>query len=60
MQLLLRFLRDEQGQDLIEYALLVGFITLASAGILLDAQPTISGMWGTANNTLSNAATSAS
>lgn len=60
MEHLRRFLRDEQGQDLIEYVLLVGFITLASAGIFLDASPTISGMWGTANNTLSNAASSAS
>jgi pilus assembly protein Flp/PilA len=29
MNLIARFVRDEQGQDLIEYALLAGFISLA-------------------------------
>ena len=30
--LIARFVRDEQGQDLIEYALLAGFISLAVVG----------------------------
>ena len=30
---LLRFVRDEQGQDLIEYTLLLAFVCLASAAV---------------------------
>ena len=30
MKALLRFVREEEGQDLIEYALLAGFISLAA------------------------------
>lgn len=60
MNPLFRFLRDEQGQDLIEYTLLVGFIALASAAIFVDAGPSINGIWGTASNSLSNAATASS
>ena len=32
MRSLLRFLKDEQGQDLIEYTLLMAFIALANGG----------------------------
>jgi pilus assembly protein Flp/PilA len=32
--LLARFIREEQGQDLIEYALLAGFIALVSIGAI--------------------------
>jgi len=34
MELLKMFWNDEDGQDLIEYALLAGFIIVVSAGIL--------------------------
>jgi Flp pilus assembly pilin Flp len=60
MNPLFRFLEDEQGQDLIEYTLLVGFIALASAAIFIDAGPSINAIWGTASNSLSNAATASS
>lgn len=59
-QFLCRFLKDEEGQDLIEYTLLMAFIALASAAIFLNAGGSINGIWGTASNTLVNAATSAS
>lgn len=55
-----RFLKDEQGQDLIEYALLVGFVTMASAGIFVDTGASMSGIWGDANTQLSAANSSAS
>jgi Flp pilus assembly pilin Flp len=55
MKPLLRFLKDEQGQDLIEYTLLVGFIALASAGIFIDAGVNVSGIWGKASTQLSAA-----
>lgn len=60
MNLLQRFLRDEQGQDLIEYTLLVAFIALASASIFVSAGGSISSIWGGASTQLSNAAVSAS
>lgn len=55
-----RFLKDEQGQDLIEYTLLMAFIALASAGIFINAGKSVKGIWGVASNQLSNAAVAAS
>jgi Flp pilus assembly pilin Flp len=49
------FLRDEQGQDLIEYTLLLAFVALASAGLFLTAGGSISGIWGKAQTKLSAA-----
>jgi Flp pilus assembly pilin Flp len=60
MVLLKRFIRDEQGQDLIEYTLLMAFIALASAVIFVKAGKSVSGIWGIASNQLSNAAAAAS
>ena len=54
------FLQDEQGQDLIEYTLLLAFIALASAGIFFGTGGSITNLWGTASNSLSNAAISSS
>jgi Flp pilus assembly pilin Flp len=54
------FLRDERGQDLIEYTLLIAFIALASASIFVSAGGSISSIWGSASGELSNAAVSAS
>ncbi len=34
---LCEFLKDEQGQDLIEYTLLLAFVCLASAGLFVNA-----------------------
>jgi Flp pilus assembly pilin Flp len=55
MNSLLTFLRDEEGQDLIEYTLLMAFIALASASIFVSAGGSISGIWGVSSNTLSTA-----
>jgi Flp pilus assembly pilin Flp len=60
MNLFKRLLSDEQGQDLIEYTLLMAFIALASAAIFVSAGGSISGIWGTASTQLVNAATAAS
>ena len=54
--LLNQFLREEDGQDLIEYTLLLAFVCLASAALFIGAGTSISSIWGTANNTLNNAA----
>jgi Flp pilus assembly pilin Flp len=54
------FLRDEQGQDLIEYTLLLAFVALASAALFIAAGGSVSGIWSVANSRLSTAAQSAS
>jgi len=58
--MLRNFLRDEQGQDLVEYTLLLAFVALASAALFMSAGGSVSKIWGVASNQLSNAATSAS
>jgi len=52
-----RFLRDEQGQDLIENTLLVAAVALASAGIFLSAGGDINTIWQSGSTTLTTAAT---
>ena len=46
---------DDQGQDLIEYTLLLAFVALASAALFIGAG-NISRIWATTNTTLANAA----
>jgi Flp pilus assembly pilin Flp len=55
MTLLKNFVNDDQGQDLIEYTLLLAFVALASATVFIGAGSSISGIWTAANNRLSNA-----
>ena len=54
------FLREEQGQDLIEYTLLLAFVALASAALFIAAGGSVSGIWSVANTRLKDAAASAS
>jgi len=54
------FLRDEQGQDLIEYTLLLAFVALASAALFIGAGNSVSGIWSVTNSRLVAANTSAS
>jgi Flp pilus assembly pilin Flp len=54
------FLREEEGQDLIEYTLLLAFVALASAALFIAAGGSVSGIWSVANSRLSTAAASAS
>ncbi len=51
---------DEQGQDLIEYTLLMAFVALASAALFIGAGGSISGIWTATNTQLASANTSAS
>jgi Flp pilus assembly pilin Flp len=60
MTLLRNFWNDEQGQDLIEYTLLMAFVALASAALFIGAGKSISTIWTSTNTQLSNAALSAS
>ncbi|MEQ1883417.1 MAG: Flp family type IVb pilin [Bryobacteraceae bacterium] len=57
--LMVRFIREEEGQDLIEYTLLLAFVCLASAALFINAGQSISGIWSVANTTLRNANTAA-
>jgi Flp pilus assembly pilin Flp len=49
------FYRDESGQDMVEYSLLMAFVCLASAALFIGAGKTIASIWGTANTSLSQA-----
>ena len=60
MTFLRGFWNDEQGQDLIEYTLLMAFVALASAALFLGAGRSIKGIWVTTNNQLAQANTMAS
>jgi Flp pilus assembly pilin Flp len=60
MQLFRNFLADDNGQDLIEYSLLMAFVALASAALFLGAGGSIAGIWSTSNSQLVAANTQAS
>jgi len=55
MTFLRNFWNDEQGQDLIEYTLLMAFVALASAALFLGSGKSISGIWNTTNSQLTYA-----
>ena len=57
---LTQFLRDEQGQDLIEYTLLLAFVALASAALFIGAGGSVQGIWTLTNTQLSSANSAAS
>lgn len=46
------FWANEQGQDLIEYTLLMAFVALASAGLFLGAGGSVKHIWTVTNNQL--------
>jgi len=60
MTYLRNFWTDEQGQDLIEYSLLMAFVALASAALFLGAGNSIKGIWATTNTQLVQANSNAS
>jgi Flp pilus assembly pilin Flp len=60
MKFLREFFANEQGQDLIEYTLLMAFVALASAGLFLGAGGDVKGVWTATNNELAQANSKAS
>ncbi len=54
-ELLNGFLSNEEGQDLIEYTLLLAFVCLASAALFISAGGSVGGIWTTANTELTSA-----
>jgi Flp pilus assembly pilin Flp len=57
MTILRNFWNDEQGQDLIEYTLLMAFVALASAALFIGAGSSIKGIWSQTNAQLATANT---
>jgi Flp pilus assembly pilin Flp len=57
---ILNFLPDDQGQDLIEYTLLMAFVALASAVLFVGMGGNIAGVWTASNSQVAVASTSAS
>ena len=55
MNSLRNFWNDDQGQDLIEYSLLMAFVALASAALFLTAGDSIKGIWSASNSQLTAA-----
>lgn len=49
-----RFVREEQGQDLIEYALLAGFISLVAVGAITQVGQGINGVFSNINTQVHN------
>lgn len=57
--LMVRFLREEQGQDLIEYTLLLAFVCLAAAAIFIPEGQGIGSIWSTTSTVTLSAASAA-
>jgi Flp pilus assembly pilin Flp len=60
VKLLKALWKDESGQDLIEYTLLLAFVALASAALFIGAGNSVQGIWSVTNSQLAAANTSAS
>jgi len=55
-QLLSAFCRDDQGQDLIEYALMAGFVAVAAGALMPNVSSSISMVFSQIQSLLANAA----
>lgn len=52
----LRIVKDTKGQDLIEYALMAGFVAVAAGAIMPNVATSISSIFNAVSNNLSAAA----
>jgi pilus assembly protein Flp/PilA len=57
-KLLARFVREDEGQDLIEYALLAGFIALAAVLAIMNIGVGLNSIYSKVNLQVSSAAAS--
>ena len=53
--LILRFVRGDEGQDLVEYTLLLAFVCLASAALFIGAGKSMANIWVDTNLIVTNA-----
>ena len=56
MTFLKNFLKNEEGQDMVEYTLLLAFVALAAGAAYVTIGNTISNIWSKAQVDISNAA----
>jgi len=52
----LRIMKDTRGQDLIEYALMAGFVAVAAGAIVPGVAASIKTIFGKVNNVMSSSA----
>jgi len=52
---ILQFVREEEGQDLVEYTLLLAFVCLASAALFIGAGKSMANIWSDTNVIIDNA-----
>ena len=50
-----QFVREEEGQDLVEYTLLLAFVCLASAALFIGTGKSMASIWTDTNIILDNA-----
>jgi len=55
MELIRRFVREEEGQGLVEYALILGLIAVVAIAALTLSGSSINNMFGSISGTLKNA-----
>jgi len=55
-QFLTRLVKEESGQDLVEYTLLLAFVCLGSAALFINGGKSLVTIWTSANVILTNAA----
>jgi Flp pilus assembly pilin Flp len=53
--LIFSLIHDEEGQDLIEYSLLLAFVALGTGAVFAGVGKNVSGVWKSANTTLATA-----
>jgi pilus assembly protein Flp/PilA len=56
MKHITHFLKDDQGQDLIEYALMAGFVAVAAGALMPNVSASISTVFSKIQSLLANAA----
>jgi len=54
MSRVVEFLKGEQGQDLVEYTLLIAFVMFASAAMYINAGGSVTGIWCMSNSQLNS------
>ena len=52
LELIIKFIRDEEGQDLVEYALLLVFLALAAISILPTLGSSVNKVFSQSNSSL--------
>ena len=58
-ELLYRLWIEQDGQDLIEYSLLITFIAIATAAVVGSGQNAVRSIWTSSNTTIAQASTAA-